>query len=135
MLESWHSYLAGIVDGEGCISIYRNKGSRDQRYKCGTKSPSWIRSVNITNTCHPLLDEILQRAGVGRICANTRTHATRRQVYSFHINSKFEIGGFLLPLLPYLYVKREQARVMLLELDGKLPTEVAAKFLKEAKRQ
>lgn len=41
-------YLAGIIDGEGCISISRS----------GKCKNAYVLSLQITNTCEELIDNI-----------------------------------------------------------------------------
>ena len=59
----WLGYLAGIIDGEGTITIVKHGGpSRMKKYG----HPEYTVRVYITNTCLEMLEELKKRFG-GRI--------------------------------------------------------------------
>ncbi len=86
-------YLAGLFDGEGCITI-------DYRFNGRKKYHSL--SVSITNTSLPTLIQIKDKIGSGHIqhCRNLV------YVWRIHAHKAYE---FLKNLLPHLIIKKEEA--------------------------
>jgi LAGLIDADG endonuclease len=128
-----YSYIAGYFDGEGSIGIYRNKGSKDTRYKSGFKTPCWIRSLNIVNTYKPILERIHSIFKVGRIYQMKDPHYTR-PCWCWTVGAKADIGKVLYSLSPYLVEKLPQAELMIEEIEGRADTASIATKLKTLKR-
>lgn len=126
-------YMAGYFDGEGCIGIYRNKGSACSRYKSGHKPASWVRHVGITNTYWPLLNKFKKLFG-GRLY-ELKGAGRNKPCYSWILGAKDEIVNFLGFLYPCLVEKKEQALVMIAECRGKESTWRAAVNLKTLKEE
>jgi hypothetical protein len=126
-------YIAGYFDGEGCIGIYRNRGSKDSRYKSGFKTPCWIRSVSIVNTHLPTLIKLRDMFGGGfrRIVKDEKY----KPCYQWTLGAKHEIGNFLNFIYPSLQEKKPQAKLMIEECLGKRRTWSVAKKLKSLKRR
>jgi hypothetical protein len=100
------AYLAGVMDGEGCISIRRTKARPN-----GGLSTRYSVSVTVGNTNRDLIAVLVSAFGVGSV---TYRYATRRKraCYLWALSS----GGaqtVLEALLPYLVIKRQQAAVVL----------------------
>jgi hypothetical protein len=102
------SYVAGIIDGEGAITLYRSPNGYFQF------------RVSVSNTNKELLDRI--RADFGglevRAMGNTNPHA--RTSYQWSINGR-DCIPILEETLPFLIVKRKHA-------------ELGLEFLKECSR-
>lgn len=128
-------YIAGLFDGEGCIGLYLNKGSKCSRYKSGYKTASWIRSVSINITYKPVLDAISAVFG-GRVRLHRVAKTSKyKHLYSWQLGSKYNIECFLTTLLPYMREKHQQALVMLKEVAGNIDTLEASLVLKQMKKE
>lgn len=99
------AYLAGIIDGEGTISIifHKQKGY-----------PSYGVVLRVYNTNKELLEWIKEKNGYGnirrQISIKNWTKSSWRQVYSWQIYPK-NIRVLLPQILPYLIIKRKQAEL------------------------
>jgi hypothetical protein len=101
--ETMLAYLAGIVDGEGCIAVvrYAYKSRRT-----GKRIWAYALSVVVVNTHRPLL-RLFKKYFLGSIHPRTR-YRKRKPCFSWHI--AHQAGrAFLIRLLPYLREKRKQA--------------------------
>ena len=92
------SYIAGFVDGEGCISIY---GLKDVR-------------LSIVNTNLEILKDIQEYFGYGQIRKKSRTpkDKVRKVAYTYEVWGR-QTQKILEQLLPYLRQKQRQAQVAL----------------------
>jgi hypothetical protein len=132
-------YVAGFFDGEGSIGMYRNKGSKCSRYKSGYKSPCWIRSVHITNSYLPVLEQLQQQFGGSLHIVKHQTEPKvtgNKDTWNWGFGAKQDILAFLLLIRPFLIEKAEQADLMIQECRG-APREESvsiAQKLKELKK-
>jgi hypothetical protein len=126
------SYLAGFFDGEGCIGIYRQNGSKNSRYLSGHSGPSWCRQVSVAN-CHRDSLVPFKNSFGGQIRVMRRATGNRQQIYSWQIKSRKAILYMLRVLLPRLHQKQAQAKIMIEECRFLRSTESAAKKLKQLK--
>ncbi len=90
-------YAAGVFDGEGCITS--SASFRPGKYE---KFPRVHIQIGVSNNFLPLLDEFQGRYG-----GNIHKHA--RKCHLWRIVGKIPMRHFLLSVLPYLIVKREEA--------------------------
>ena len=100
-------YLAGILDGEGCICLYGAERS-DCKYHCSLQ-------VVIYNTSTTLMKWLVKNVG-GRYYTRTANGYGKKPgkiQYVWHPSGKKNRENFLLGVLPYLIIKREQAKVAL----------------------
>lgn len=96
------AYLAGFVDGEGCISSYKSSGRYYPR-------------LSIVQADHVVLLGLYRRFDVGRVNIRRRTaknKATGDQL-SWNIRTKAQLKWLLEGLLPYLKLKKSQAEIAL----------------------
>lgn len=99
--ESKWAWLAGLVEGEGCLGLYRGRG----RFKL---KPSFI----ITNTSLELL-KVAQSITGGQIYK--RTKAVKKgwnQAYNFFV-PRAEMLKILQHLLPFLLTKKDRAKLLI----------------------
>lgn len=108
------AYLAGIVDGEGCLCIYRVNPAKYNRYQ----NPCFRSVLNISNTRKELFDWIEEYFG-------NLNHSKKHRRSIFKKNSTHErwiyewvIQGHRLvdictQLLPYLVLKKRQAELII----------------------
>ena len=101
-------YLAGIIDGEGSISI-----------NCLTRlnnTKNYRAYVSVTNTnnelllvCKALLEELAEKP----LSVQLIDQRGRRPVYRLREQSKRGVHKILLAVLPYLVAKKKQAEEVL----------------------
>src|SRR5712692_9343337 len=95
-------WLAGIMDGEGCIGVYRNKRN-------GIPANHQLR-LSVSNT-DPLMIYELKR-----LCGGRTRMAARKANPNWHSSWLWDLGGrraitLLRTLAPYHISKREQAQL------------------------
>ena len=100
------AYIAGIVDGEGCISI--SKASVPK----GGKSPDYMCRIQVTNTNKKLGIWLRKKTGIGSITVSVQSNDRWNTRYDWTITRK-QCPGFLLQIYPYLVLKKEEADIML----------------------
>ena len=88
-------YAAGFVDGEGCIAIASNGALR----------------LTVCQMVREPLDALHEAFGVGSICQTSSTGLYIWQVEGHGVIDVLEV------LLPYLIVKKEQAKLALTYYD------------------
>lgn len=113
------AYIAGILDGEGCLSVYR--GGKCKWYK--GECPRFRASALVANTHLPLLEKLQSLIG-GRI---RRAHEggigqdgyLRKACYELWLGPVV-LRELLPQLIPYMIVKRKQAELVseFLSLNG-----------------
>ena len=98
-------YLAGFVDGEGSIAIYKHK---DSRVKKGYTLHSMFDIVNTDIKALKLINKLVQ----GRIKPKPKQKGCK-QVYLIQLQDYKQIKYILEIISPYLIVKTKQAELMI----------------------
>ena len=98
------AYLAGIVDGEGCIT--GRLGITDKR-----RSPNLGVRFLISNTDQRLVQWVRDKWG-GRIYAHKRHNARWKTAFQWEVTLG-QAAPILRSILPYLLLKRRQAEIAL----------------------
>lgn len=101
-------YIAGFVDGEGCISVHENRAWLVQS---ANGRPRIVMQVAIANCNKAILRQIQKQHG-GAICTTTQKNPNAKKGYSLRISEQAGCR-FLEKILPYLRVKHKQAKLML----------------------
>lgn len=101
-------YIAGFVDGEGCISIHEN---RAWLAESANGRPRIVMQVAIANCNRAILEQIQKQHG-GAICTTTQKNPNAKKGYSLRLSEQAGCR-FLKKILPYLRIKHKQARLML----------------------
>ena len=96
-----YAYLAGIIDGEGCLTMYKEVNKSCKR---GFQYHPLLR---ITNTCKKLLIRIKKDLGMGFICWTTKRKGNRKDVGNLSLNST-GLRKLLPHIKPYVFIKKEQ---------------------------
>jgi len=96
------AYVAGIVDGEGCISIAHNT-------RPGHKYPSFELRVTVTST-DLWLCQMLRMGFAGRIASKSLETSRRLPCWYWSIE-RAHAAEFLKLILPYLHIKKPQAEL------------------------
>ena len=113
LTEPQKAYLAGIMDGDGCITISRSKISRKK------VSLSYALLVTITQTDKPYLQRLCDMTGVGHVhlakqgkrqWMMEKYRANAADVYRWMTTS---VGAYelLTAITPYLINKKRQAEI------------------------
>lgn len=96
------SYIAGIIDGEGCITILKRKRLNEKIF--------YILSLSIGNTEIKLLKWILKNVG-GHICKRPtqyKKYYRRYWIWTMYANN---VASLLNKVMPYLIIKSKQAKI------------------------
>lgn len=104
--EQW-AYLAGIIDGEGCICIHGQKCWNRKRTKRYTY---YTLFLTVGNTSYRLLKWL--HDNFGGSLAPAKKKENRRQVWHWNTASK-HAEDILTRVLPYLVIKKDQAELAL----------------------
>ncbi len=104
------AYLAGIIDGEGCILIHRS--INDKGYI------GYTLEVGVRNTDGRLIDWLKNNYG-GTVKVSSRGNSKHKTCYDWRLFNQKAISLLLL-ILPYLIVKKEQIEVALKFPVGKI---------------
>lgn len=108
------AYLAGIVDGEGSICIYRVNPAKYNRYQ----NPAFRGVLNISNTRKELFDWIekhfgnLNKSKKHRRSIFKKNSTHERYIYEWVIQGH-RVLDLCKQLLPYLVLKKRQAEIMI----------------------
>ena len=129
------SYLAGLLDGEGHITIRRAK-TRNKRYrKDGSFGVStglhYVSVVAITNTSEVMMRWVKETFGGNYYPkSNNLKHLNWKPSFDWHVSNNKAMERLLLGVLPYLIVKKEQAKLALsnIRLGGEHTPETRQSF-------
>ena len=102
------AYLAGILDGEGCLRISRSAPRRDRKTP---QSPRHAALVFVGNTSLPLVTHL--RSTYGGSITRRRATTRHREFYVWQLTTKALMLEILRTARPYLLVKREQADLLI----------------------
>ena len=109
-LEKWQlGYIAGIIDGEGCIGLAHTK-----RY--------YAPHITVNMTHELTVKTLYYSTGLGTVCQ--RKAPLKKETYKvnwhWQVQTFAEIHCLLRLILPYLIVKRELAELMLQYCERRL---------------
>lgn len=97
------AYFAGIIDGEGCLAIGAGKKQTCINYNA---------LMLVSNTNKKLIDWIQSRFG-GQVYLSKQQTGNQKEAWMWRSTKKDHIEKLLLMILPYLIIKREQAKTLL----------------------
>lgn len=101
------AYLAGIVDGEGYIGIKKTRA-----YKCQDRqTPGYHACIAVKMINEKAIHLLATNLG-GWYYKEKRSPPQRRQLFCYHVTDK-RAEQTLRSLLPYLRVKRQNAKCVL----------------------
>lgn len=109
------SWLAALVDGEGTIGIYR-MGRTD-----GGSKYKYVGLLEISNTCKPLLEQAAVFVGDKSFISNHNPGNVRKKGHKplYKLLLKCRTTPLVLKqILPWLIVKREQAKLVIEYYDA-----------------
>jgi hypothetical protein len=112
------SYMAAMIDGEGCISIYRRlsdgeKYTRVHKVKANTNPYNqFSMRVQITNTDLRLMKWLISNFG-GVYYQKTQGTGKHKPAFEWRPKGRANVEKLLLGILPYMVIKPEQAKIAL----------------------
>lgn len=109
-METEIAWAAGVIDGEGCFTLYKGK---KLRRRCVTLE---YRLMFIVSMVHlPTVKKLHQIFKVGSIFRDKRKNVSKnkRASYRWQVNGGMQCAQFIPLILPYLFTKREEAEVAL----------------------
>ena len=115
--ETQKAYIAGIIDGEGCISIGKS-------YKSIGVSAYHSLVILVVNCDRGLIDYMVDTVGEGHVYVQQGRKANHRPLHQWIIGQR-EAQRFLKEVRDYLVIKRDQADVALnfmKTFDGIVPS-------------
>ena len=115
------AYLAGIIDGEGCISVtisHRHSGYGKFRIQ-----------VSISNTNLKLIEKCKQIVGFGSIGKRTGSHIGKRTVYKLELSKYKKLYELLPKLIPFLIDKKRKAELTFELIKEKMKHEQHSKVV------
>lgn len=105
------AYIAGLIDGEGCISISRVKTPTKLPRSMTRQTYYYRPAVIMVNTERTMLDYVATAYG-GKVTRIKKAERFSKDVYQWVITGK-NMRRLLKDVLPYLLTKRKQARLIL----------------------
>lgn len=98
------AYLAGLMDGEGCIYMER---------KASRHSYSYVLVVRVTNEHKGALERCKEKFGGSLYTmSEADTEQNRKQIFQWSIKGK-AAHEFLKTVVPFLVIKLEQAQLVI----------------------
>jgi hypothetical protein len=111
--ESFWAYLAGLVDGEGHLKIFRHY-SKNPKVSC--RGYELEPHITITSMSKPLLEKVQQTIGIGNINTHIDNTTTGGELAKYAYSLRFYANAqrIILPkIIPHLIHKKEIAEVLL----------------------
>jgi hypothetical protein len=102
------SYLAGIIDGEGCISRIVRRDGREITYQ-----------IVVANTSWPLMEWLQQFGGAVRLLGKAGTNKRTKDIYKWVVTGFLNIQAVLQAVRPYLVVKADIAKMVIDEIEAR----------------
>jgi hypothetical protein len=119
---SW-KYMAGLIDGEGCIDMQANVHKRDGVYYCRPR----LRVTLSGESGKEMIDLMLANFGGTHDCRErTFSNPNWLPAYAWCLTAKTHLRAFLQNIVNHLILKKEQARFAIWWIDnvgGKQVTE------------
>jgi len=120
------SYLAGFLDGEGNISIWRTEYERNNGFtRPGGYGHFGVR-LSIVNTDIRVMNWLMEHFGGVFLMRDRRNiNPIHKPSYVWRPKGKANLAKILLGVMPYLLLKKEQAIIALdfIRIEGQNPGE------------
>ncbi|OGR83977.1 MAG: hypothetical protein A2901_02465 [Elusimicrobia bacterium RIFCSPLOWO2_01_FULL_54_10] len=110
MTKTERAYLAGLIDGEGTITLTRNSKSQHPQPQ-----------VSIANNNLRILKWVRSKMGMGSLLTKMPKKATHNVAYTWQVNRAGGSFKVLRAVYPYLRVKKRQAAIILNEYPRVTP--------------
>ena len=100
-------WAAGIIDGEGCISIHRRHSATDKKLN---HSPYYRLDLKVKMVHKPAIERLMNIFGVGNLHRSLPGKRSRRMLWRWDITGNQCINVLQL-IRPYLVVKSKEADI------------------------
>jgi hypothetical protein len=104
--ETERAYLAGLIDGEGCLTISKTQGKNN-------RTPVYTAQIIIMMTNKEVIEYIKQVTGIGNIYGQNRQSPNQSAAYRWVVNTKSDLLPFLKSIKPFLIVKQNEIEILL----------------------
>ena len=111
MQETKLAWLAGVIDGEGCIAIFR----KTVKHRSGNTTMVPTPYITIVNSSQALMSgckSILDGLGISMYGLHYSRNSTNRPLKRFLIKNHASLETLLDAILPYLVGKKDQALLL-----------------------
>lgn len=98
------NYIAGLFDGEGTVSLSCRKAR-------GTRTTTSCPRVSLTNCYKPVLEDLIETLGYGRIYLKTKNKLGKLPCYSLELSDR-QAYNFICLIEPYTVIKKEQINLV-----------------------
>lgn len=122
MKDTEAAWLAGYIDGDGCVSIHNQTNREFKRL---------VISIDSTDLC--LLERVKQLTGTGTIVAKKKSQDHHSQAYSWRAGSAYKVIEILETILPYLQCPSKIGRARLVVENWRRVTPKNGKYTEEMK--
>lgn len=100
------SYMAGVVDSDGCISIGKMKGRYNKVQR--NVNPRYVLALIVTNTDENLMNWLVKKFE-GRMKSRKKVKSNHKTTWNWTLDHGKALHVLRL-IKPYLIVKKEQAK-------------------------
>ncbi len=97
LLDTDKAYIAGIIDGEGCLVIRHQNNKR-----------SYYPIIQVCNTDYKMVSYLLTVTGIGSICTG-KQFGNRKEYYKWTVAKSVDVYALLDAISPYLITKKERS--------------------------
>ena len=106
------AYVAGLIDGEGCITItwHRNRSKSS-----GKDNPRFLPYITVTNTKMEIINWLLENFG-GSFTTAHRTNGWN-DCHTWYLCTRDTVRVFLETIEPYVIIKKPQIKMLTAFLD------------------
>lgn len=108
MVDTELAYIAGIIDGEGTISV----GIRNPNPKMRELRPQLVLQVAVVMTDESIISWLKQVTGIGNLYKQIKTNPKHKNIFHWRPSIK-DSAKLLIQILPYLIVKKRQAELFI----------------------
>jgi len=98
------AWVAGIVDGEGTVTIRTKPYPGGKRYQ--------VCSLSVVNTDVEMIARLVELTGIGRVGMNVRATHKRKEIWRWGTDQR-QAAAVARQLLPWLTTKRSRAELLL----------------------
>lgn len=110
------AYIAGIIDGEGCVTISRKK---DTMFDINKKF-HYIAEIYITNTNEDFIKKIKNILGGSNTLLINKGVGNCKKCYQIRWSRQADVYKILTCVRDYLIIKRKNAEIVMKFLDSRL---------------
>lgn len=99
-------WIAGILDGEGCLGIQKAKDNRVNKVH-------YAPNIRVSTTDKRMIEDLAYLTGLGKVHYVIRKIPGYTNLWKWSVYSTSDVFLLMLKLVPHLVTKKAQARVLL----------------------